>query len=147
MDTKLMITKTDTALTTLWEPKNIAPAKAGEVICSFLDTATVSMGRATHYNTREEQQTAELKAHEALLGMSRDVYAVLLALRVSREESSRLITEALMVVKTAPLLYAGHPEDRLLGAEIWTVANTLLAGQIVTSGLKVPYISLCAAGA
>ena len=65
----------------LWQPKQgVTPAIAGSAVCSFLDTATTSMGRATHYNTREEQQEAELRAHAELLDMSRDLYTVLLAL-------------------------------------------------------------------
>jgi hypothetical protein len=65
----------------LWTPKaGITPRHASKVICSFLDTAVSSMGRGTHYNSREEQQAAELAAHEALLNMSRDVYTVMLAL-------------------------------------------------------------------
>ena len=66
---------------TLWSPKgNLKPTDAGEIVCSFLDTATTSMGRATHYNTREEQQAAELASHDLLMEMSRDLYAVLLSL-------------------------------------------------------------------
>jgi len=66
---------------TLWKPKgNLQPKDAGKIVCSFLDTATTSMGRATHYNTREEQQKAELTSHDLLLEASRDLYATLLAL-------------------------------------------------------------------
>lgn len=66
---------------TLWQPRSgIAPAAAGSAVCSFLDTATTSMGRATHYNTRQEQQDAELQAHAMLMDLSRDLYTVLLAL-------------------------------------------------------------------
>lgn len=66
---------------TLWKPKSgISPKAAGSIVCGFLDTATTSMGRATHYNSREEQQAAELRAHALLLDMSRDLYAVMLAL-------------------------------------------------------------------
>lgn len=66
---------------TLWTPgSGITPKAAGSIVCGFLDTATTSMGRATHYNSREEQQAAELRAHALLLDMSRDLYAVMLAL-------------------------------------------------------------------
>jgi hypothetical protein len=65
----------------LWQlPRGVAEKEVGLTVCSFLDTATTSLGRATHYNTRLEQQQAELAAHEALMGLSRDVYSVLLAL-------------------------------------------------------------------
>lgn len=81
-----MTTKNETALMTrdqeiLWKPAGaLAPKKVGTLVCSFLDTATTSMGRATHYNTREEQQAAEIAAHNGLSQVSRDLYAVLLAL-------------------------------------------------------------------
>jgi hypothetical protein len=72
---------TGTSSMTIWKPTgNISPKRAGKVVCSFLDTATTSMGRATHYNTREEQQAAEMEAHQALLKVSRDLYTVMLAL-------------------------------------------------------------------
>ena len=65
----------------LWKPTGaVAPKKIGRLVCSFLDTATTSMGRATHYNTREEQQAAEIAAHNNLSKASRDLYTVLLAL-------------------------------------------------------------------
>ena len=61
-------------------PSLVTPNEAGKIVVSFLDTATTSLGRATHYNTREEQQKAELLAHDALLWLDRELYAVLLAL-------------------------------------------------------------------
>jgi hypothetical protein len=66
---------------TLWKSGNgIQPAEAGKRVCSFLDTATTSFGRATHYNTREEQRQAEMAVHGDLFTMSRDVYLTLLLL-------------------------------------------------------------------
>lgn len=65
----------------LWRrPTHIQPKEAGTIVCKFLDTATTSFGRATHYNTRVEQQEAELQAHEKLFTLSRNLYSVLLAL-------------------------------------------------------------------
>jgi hypothetical protein len=61
-------------------PSSVTPAEAGRIVVSFLDAATTSLGRATHYNTREDQQRAERRAHDALLGLDRDLYAVLLGL-------------------------------------------------------------------
>ena len=61
-------------------PSLVSPAEAGRIVVSFLDAATTSLGRATHYNTREEQQKAEMLAHDALLWLDRELYAVLLAL-------------------------------------------------------------------
>jgi len=62
-------------------PGVVSAAEAGRIVVSFLDAAATSLGRATHYNSREEQQKAELLAHDALLWLDRDLYAVLLALQ------------------------------------------------------------------
>ncbi len=65
----------------LWNPPDhITPSEAGRYVCSFLDIATTSYGRGTHYNSREEQQAAELRAHDNMLNLSRDLYAVFMAL-------------------------------------------------------------------
>ena len=65
----------------LWNPpSHITPGEAGKCVCSFLDIATTSYGRGTHYNSREEQQEAELRAHDNMLSLSRDLYAVFMAL-------------------------------------------------------------------
>lgn len=65
----------------LWTPpRGIEPAHAGRVVCSFLDVATTAFGRATHYNTRQEQQAAELAIHTELLQLNRSLYAVMMAL-------------------------------------------------------------------
>lgn len=77
-----MTTQIAKTVTTIdWKPKGrMSPKKAGQVVCSFLDTATTNFGRATHYNTREEQQKAELASHEALFKLDRDLYASFLML-------------------------------------------------------------------
>lgn len=62
-------------------PTVVSPAEAGRIVVSFLDAAATSLGRATHYNSREEQERAELLAHDALLWLDRDLYAILLALQ------------------------------------------------------------------
>ena len=65
----------------VWAPKDEASAKnAGKAVTAFLDVATTSFGRATAYNTRLEQQDAELKVHDALMGASRDIYSILMGL-------------------------------------------------------------------
>ena len=65
----------------------------------------------------------------------------------SRTASVDLTTKALETVSSAPLLFAGHPDDQLGGAEVVTVANRHIAGQLVTKDGKTPYASLSAAGA
>lgn len=61
-------------------PTGVSEKSAREIVCAFLDTAATSFGRATHYNTREEQQRAEIAAHEAFLRLDRDLYALFLML-------------------------------------------------------------------
>jgi hypothetical protein len=62
-------------------PGLVTAAEAGQIVVSFLDAAATSLGRATHHESRAEQQQAELLAHDALLWLDRDLYAVLLALQ------------------------------------------------------------------
>ena len=65
----------------LWNPPtHITPKEAGKIVCSFLDIATTSYGKATHYNSREEQQAEELRVHDSMLFLSRDLYTVFMAL-------------------------------------------------------------------
>lgn len=117
--------------TNIWQPKPGTNAKqAGAVVCAFLDTATTSMGRATHYNTREEQQTAELAVHDALLRTSRDIYTVLLGvpgvtdravqvgmrnlLSASRDESASEFLQAEHERKVLAYLMQSLPPTRML---------------------------------
>jgi len=66
---------------TLWKSGNeIQPVEASQKVCNFLDTATTSFGRATHYNTKEEQKAAEMAVHGELFVMSRDIYLAMLLL-------------------------------------------------------------------
>ena len=69
------------------------------------------------------------------------------ALVTARSTSADLITKILEPVLQAQLLYAGRPDDRLGGAEVLTVGNRLLTGQVVQKGSLLPYVSMTAAGA
>lgn len=61
-------------------PANVRPGDAGRIVASFVDAAATALGRATHYNSRDEQQKAELAAHAGLLDLDRALYALLLTL-------------------------------------------------------------------
>jgi hypothetical protein len=64
-----------------WKPApGIQLTDASEVVCRFLDVAGTTYGRATHYNSRDEQQGAEMAAHKALFELSRSLYAILMAM-------------------------------------------------------------------
>jgi hypothetical protein len=86
----------ETNIPTIWKPQTITPIDAGKVVCAFLDTATTSFGRATHYNTRDEQQTAELDAHQALMNMERDLYTAMLMLPGVTDRSVQLGMKSLL---------------------------------------------------
>lgn len=70
-----------------------------------------------------------------------------IALRAARAESERLVTDRVEAVKKTPLLLSGAADEKLSNAELLTVANTTLAGQIVVKGSNMPYVSLVASGA
>lgn len=75
----------------LWNPpEHVTPGEAGRCVCNFLDIATTSYGRGTHYNSRQEQQEAELKAHDNMLALSRDLYAVFMALPGALDRSVQM---------------------------------------------------------
>lgn len=68
------------------------------------------------------------------------------ALHDARVKSEGLIEAAYNEVRSTPLLYADGAEGKLGGAELFTVANTRLAGQMVRRGALASYVSLCAPG-
>ena len=79
-----------------WQPNGVTPLQAGRIVCSFLDTATTAMGRATHYNTREEQQAAELRAHQDLFHLHRGLYTALLVLPGLTDRSRQIGLKSLL---------------------------------------------------
>jgi hypothetical protein len=68
----------------------------GKVVSSFIDIATTGMGRATHYNTREEQQQAEQLAHATMFLVDRHTYALLSALTGLTDNSKKLAAWSLL---------------------------------------------------
>lgn len=62
------------------------PAKArkdlGATFGSFLDVASTATSRATHYNTKEEQEAATLERHRQLFELDRGIYGLSLLLPV-----------------------------------------------------------------
>lgn len=82
----------------------------------------------------------------ALDVQEKSLAGIKLALQNARAKSEGLIEAAFNEVRSTPLLYAGAAEGKLDGAELFTVANTRLAGQLVLRGGLSSYVSLCAAG-
>jgi len=68
----------------------------GRVVTSFLDIATTGTGRATHYNTREDQMRAERLAHATLFGMDRQSYSLLACLSGLMDNSRKLASWMLL---------------------------------------------------
>ena len=97
---------------TLWTPQgNLSPVQAKNIVCAFLDTAVSSFGRATHYNTREEQQVAETAVHNSLFAMSRDVYGVLLTLPGLTDRSIQIGLKTLLSHPKNGVTEFLNPED------------------------------------
>jgi hypothetical protein len=64
----------------LWDKISARPHKLGSIVLKFLDLSTTGFGRATYYNTLEEQLKAEQQSHEWLRTTCRDLYGTLLLL-------------------------------------------------------------------
>jgi len=80
----------------IYRPPAGQEIEVGRTICAFLDTATTSFGRATHYNTKQEQQAAELKAHRELFNLERDIYTILLTLQGVTDRSRQIGMKTLL---------------------------------------------------
>jgi len=82
----------------------------------------------------------------ALTVQDKSLAGIKQALRDARVKAEGLIEAAYNEVRSTPLLYAEGAEGKLGGAELFTVANTRLAGQMVRRGALASYVSLCAPG-
>jgi len=80
----------------VWMKIDIRPEDVCEDVCKFLDVSTTSLGRATHYNTREKQLKAEEDVHANLFRASRDLYQVLLALPGTTDRARQLGIAAIL---------------------------------------------------
>lgn len=68
----------------------------GRVISSYLDVATTGMSRATHYNSREEQESAERMAHATMMRVDRQTYGLLSCLPGLTDNARKLAAWALL---------------------------------------------------
>jgi len=81
----------------VWRPPTgVSVQDVGQKVCAFLDVATTAYGRASHYNTREEQEAAELAAHGGLMALDRGLYSVLLLLPGATDRSRQLGSRSLL---------------------------------------------------
>lgn len=69
---------------------------ARKAVISYLDVATTATGRGTFYNTKEEQEAAELAVHDAVWGLNRGLYSLLALLpgasdRTIQKSAQRLL--------------------------------------------------------
>lgn len=99
-------------------PSLVSAAEAGKIVVSFLDAAATSLGRATHYNSREEQQKAELLAHDALLWLDRDLYAVLLALQGVTDRARQVGVKNLLATQAGARSVLDDAAERRLIARL-----------------------------
>lgn len=90
--------------------------RLGRAAGAFLDVAGTGTGRATFYNTREEQAAAEAQAHEALFALSPEVYVALASLPGATDHARR-VTIHTVLARTArvPIDHLVHalPPQRL----------------------------------
>jgi len=112
-----MVTQTVETTAMRWKPPAAMSAeRAGEIVLSFLDTATTALGRSTAYNTKIEQQRAELAAHSMLLGLDRGLYALILTLPGTTDRARQVGLKNLL----------GHGRD---GSQ--SVLDALAEGQVL----------------
>ena len=99
-------------------PANVLPGDAGRIVASFVDAAATALGRATHYNSRDEQQRAELAAHEGLLRLDRALYSLLLTLPGVLDRARQVGIKNLLStsVDSASRRVDAVDERRILGA-------------------------------
>ena len=58
------------------QQRALVPAK----VCNFIDAATIGTGRGTFYNSKEEQRKLIETAHQDLMALNRDLYAMAVSL-------------------------------------------------------------------
>lgn len=157
-----------------------SPAMAGtrvpdglDTLRRFLDVAVAATGRASFYNTSDEQQQAEAAAHQEMLAVDRGVYAALVAapgvtdrtcqlgvrallshprqppaatLFDQAEETALLELAAACVDRLGPQPLTAAPDRRpaVGGLLVETVCGGPFAGQVVRDGGRVVYASLVA---
>lgn len=113
-----MVMSPSAAQVAVWRPKDRADAQAtGKAVAAFLDIASTGFGRATAYNTRLEQQDAELKVHDELMTRSRDVYAVLMGLDGLTDRSKQVgMKKLLSTTRAGDQFLTGDTERSILYA-------------------------------
>lgn len=115
----------DISTVELWQNETgLAPLEIGEKVCSFLDMSTTSFGRATAYNTKEQQVKAEMQIHDDMRGLSRDVYAAFLLLPGTTDRARQIGIRNLLKTK--------REKDVFLNAKLEREILTYLIGQIST---------------
>lgn len=110
---------------TAWEPKKALPATVA-AITGFLDTVSTSFGRATAYNSREEQQAAELKVHRDFLAFDRELYTLILLLPAVTDHAKQVGLRNLLVAA---------PDDYSLAPKVLTRSLELSAVYILAKQL------------
>ena len=70
-------------------------------VCDFIDAATVGTGQATFYNSKEEQRQFVEAAHQDLLNLDRDLYAMVASLPGVNDFSRQMAVINLLANKRA----------------------------------------------
>jgi hypothetical protein len=74
----------------------LAEASGVVALSRFIEVAATAMGRATFYNTKEEQEAAETALHDQLFSMDRGLYALMAGLPGASDRSLQKIFERLL---------------------------------------------------
>lgn len=70
--------------------------QAASVVDRFLDVVSTGSGRATHYNSKEEQEKALREVHSAMFNIDRGLYSVLVMLQGATDHSRQLAATTLL---------------------------------------------------
>lgn len=70
--------------------------EAASVVDRFLDIVSTASGRATHYNSKEEQENALREVHGAMFNIDRGLYSILVMLDGSTDHSRQYAATTLL---------------------------------------------------
>lgn len=126
----------------------------GENILSLLNLSGVDMGRATHYNTKEELEAERSRIHKAVFNIDRTVYGALFCLPGVTDLSMIKATSALLANSRTEAATLLNPEQELelvkhMAGEVQNnrMINLMLGftsyqkknvkGEIIATGLRI----------
>lgn len=95
--------------------------EAGELIIRFLDLAGTATGRATYYDSKEDQLKAERLLHQEVFNLDRGIYGVCLALPGLMDRARQTGTRNLLTARNEQAFLTLEEETNL----IWEMVQAL----------------------